>query len=80
MYDHVTLSMAKAYQERRLEEARVHHALKAAGLARPRLRDRLFACLGAWLISAGLRLQKRYTPVVQAAPETCQSVAGKASV
>ena len=73
MFNPMTPSLIKAYQDRLLEEAKKGRIPKATRTAKPQLQERLLARVGDLLISAGLRLQERYKPAMCPRPEASQS-------
>jgi hypothetical protein len=65
MFNLKVLSMiAKEHQNNMLEEVKKNQMLKAIRPAKPRLQERLCVRIGDFLISAGLRLKKRYKPEI----------------
>jgi hypothetical protein len=67
-----TLELGKAYQKQLLEEARRARRQKEATVRTLALQERLAVRLGGLLVSTGRRLQERYRPAMQPAPEVCQ--------
>ena len=79
MYTPISSLMARAYQDALLEDADQVHEVQAVKATKPRLQHRILARTGEFLISIGLRLYRRYKPMLYPGPETYPSSAGKAS-
>ncbi len=64
MYNPLTLQVAKILQDNLLKEARKGQGIENSRPVTHRLKDHLFVRLGDLLITAGLKLHRRYKPAV----------------
>jgi len=79
MYHPNTPSLARAYQEMLLEEAKQsEYTVRVAKTTAPPLQERVFVSAGDALISLGRRLRARYEEPLVCGPEVYPSTAGKA--
>jgi hypothetical protein len=73
-------ALAKAHHSEMLKESDIRRALGEAGVARPRLQDRVLANIGRFLIAVGQKLQGQYAPVMPHGSEPISPAASLALI
>jgi hypothetical protein len=73
-------ALAKAHHSEMLKESDIRRALREAGVARPRLQDRVVANIGRFLIAVGQKLQGQYASVMPHVSEPIRPAASLALI
>lgn len=77
MYYPMLPTLAMAYQEGRLKEAKREYLVRSARAGGPRFHERFLARVGGALASAGTTLLERYGPALTAGPEASATAIGQ---